>query len=107
MADLPSRVDALERGLQGVAARGQGKERSGRLVLCFASGSFREHVLDLLRTWEQGAAAARATQRGGQEREGGGEAAVGSADSSGSGLVTFFQRVSVVPIGMVGGSSDT
>lgn len=91
MADLPARVDALEKGLVGVArltaatAKGQGKERSGRLVLCFASGEFRERVLDLLREWDRGAAAARSTRGGSAEGAGGGAAALGSADSAGTG----------------------
>ena len=51
---MDARLDAVERGLEAVSrlssatAKGQGKERSQRLVLVLATGSFRERVVALV-----------------------------------------------------------
>ena len=51
---MDARLDAVERGLKAVSrlssatAKGQGKERSQRLVLVLATGSFRERVVALV-----------------------------------------------------------
>ena len=51
---MDARLDAVETGLEAVSrlssatAKGQGKERSQRLVLVLATGSFRERVVALV-----------------------------------------------------------
>ena len=85
MSDVEARLAAVEDHLGSVSklaaatARGQGKERTGRLVVVFSTGGFKERVLEILRQWA--GAAAFKNAEGGE----GGEGGRGSAASSGAG----------------------
>ena len=63
---MDERLDTVERGLEAVArltaatAKGQGKERTQRLVVVLATGVFRDRVTALVDEWNKGAEAARA-----------------------------------------------
>ena len=63
---MDERLDTVERGLEAVArltaatAKGQGKERTQRLVVVLATGVFRGRVTALVDEWNKGAEAARA-----------------------------------------------
>ena len=98
MADLPTRLTKVEKQLQGVAqlaamsAKGQGKERAGRLVLVFCASGFKERVLELLRNWEVGAAAARHAAEGGKTGVVAGAASGGEAGSSSAGREVAAER---------------
>ena len=76
---MDARLDAVERGLEAVSrlssatAKGQGKERSQRLVLVLATGSFRERVVALVDKWNTGVEAARAGAGSGASASGGGD----------------------------------
>ena len=65
MANVEERLQQLETQVDGVArlasatAKGTGKDRAGRVVVCFGTGAFKESILDCLRQWETGAEAAR------------------------------------------------
>ena len=83
---MEARLAAVEDHLGSVSklaaatAKGQGKERTGRLVVVFSTGGFKERVLEILRQWDAGAAAFKNAE-GGE----GGEGGRGSAASSGAG----------------------
>ena len=86
MSDVEARLAAVEDHLGSVSklaaatAKGQGKERTGRLVVVFSTGGFKERVLEILRQWDAGDAAFKNAE-GGE----GGEGGRGSAASSGAG----------------------
>eukprot|EP00439_Symbiodinium_sp_Y106_P001096 s8609_g1.t1 len=76
---MDARLDAVETGLEAVSrlssatAKGQGKERSQRLVLVLAAGSFIERVVALVDKWNTGAEAARAGAGSGASASGRGD----------------------------------
>ena len=91
---MEARLAAVEDHLGSVSklaaatAKQQGKERTGRLVVVFATGGFKERVLEILRQWDAGAAAFKKAE-GGQDGEGGRV----SAASSGAGEGLKYQSI--------------